>query len=446
MNPKMLMPTAATAFVCGCVLISCVALGDSDRTVDLDEFFLPVDTGKGLAADMIYPQGRIFPYMGYSGDNARDATNGFSVGGHHYGTQSEQKDKLAAAKAAGLPYVYGIGMDGSFHAQPPLQFVEESLRAEVRRQVFEVVDDRRVAWWYVRPEELRMWRANEKAYLRAVAEAIRQADPRKRPVWMYDPNHRASEGLVATGEFLDIIGKGCYVNLAGYQDDRVWVRWTIEQEKAACEVLTKQGGRPRTPIVMPQLSRDPDAASMDSMIPVWVRHDIYLGLMTGARGVAIWSLFKRREVKRTHHIFYAAYAKVGRELTGPLRLGQVFLFGEDRANLVVRQVSGPGTVELFTGPRNKLEEDTMAKEEMQRHTHHYPALATREISYGGQRYLFLCNSTAEEIVCEIEAIPLKGSQVDDIFEGKVLIPGNGGRLLRTLGPWDVHAVRISRAE
>lgn len=332
-----------TAVACGVLACaSCARVGPTGKgreveVAKLDAFFAHVDRGADLPADKVYPQGRIFPYMGYSGRNAEDATNGFSLGGHHYGALAQQKEKLAAAKAAGLPYVYGVGLEGSFHKDPPIQFTEESLRKEIRRQVLEVVADAAVAWWYLRPEELRMWRRNEKDYLRIAADEIRKSDPRGRPVWMYDPNHRTSEGLIATGEHLDIIGKGCYVNLAGYRNDRVWVRWTMDQETVACAELLKKDGRQRTPIVMPQLSEDPEDAALDAMIPAWGRHDVYLGMINGARGVAIWSLFPRREVKRTHRVFYDAYAKVARELTGELNLGQVFLFGEDRTDLAVRE-------------------------------------------------------------------------------------------------------------
>jgi len=44
--------------------------------------------------------------------------------------------------------------------------------------------------------------------------------------------------------------------------------------------------------------------------------DIYLGLASGAKGVLIWSLFKRKEVKRTWQLWYDAYAECARELGG----------------------------------------------------------------------------------------------------------------------------------
>jgi len=88
----------------------------------------------------------------------------------------------------------------------------------------------------------------------------------------------------------------------------------------------------------------------------------------------------------------------------------------------------------------------MAEEEKRRHTHHYPSLATREIAYGGQRYLFLCNSTSEALVCEIEGIPAKGVSVEDLFDAQPLSLAGNCRLKRTLGPWATHGICISRAE
>jgi hypothetical protein len=408
-----------------------------------DAFFALVDKGGDLPEDRIYPEGRIFPYMGYSGKNKQDAASGFSVGGPHYGPQSGQKDKLASAKEAGLSYVYGIGLEGGFTRTPPIQFTADSLRKEIRRQVLEVAADPAVAWWYVRPEELRMWHANEKEYLGILTETIRAADPRKRPIWMYDPNHRTRAALVTTGEYLDIIGKGSYVNLAGFRDDRVWVRWSMEQETGACRDLEAKDGRKRTPILVPLLAKDPQDPALDPMIPAWIRHDVYLGLISGAKGVAIWSLFPRGEVRRTFQTHYDIYAKIARELTGHKALGQVFLFGEDRHDLTVKQTRGPKTVTLFTGPRNKLEEGTMSEEEKRRHTHEYPALAAREIVFSGNHYLFLCNSSRAPVSCEITGFPAGKIRVEDLFAGKPFAPSSGV-LQIDLKSWGAQAIRVSR--
>ncbi|HNT35025.1 MAG TPA: hypothetical protein PKH07_08515 [bacterium] len=417
--------------------------GESMR--EIGNFFEHVDTGVSLPEDAVYPKGRIFPYMGYSGIHVEDATNGFTVAGHHYGSLTLQKEKLHLAKVAGLSYIFGVGLDGTFVKEPPLTYTPQLLRDTVRQQVLEVVNDPFVLWWYVRPEELRMWRPEEDEYLRIATETIRQNDPHDRPIWMYDPNHRNAESLMKTGRYLDIIGKGCYANAAGHQDSRIWIRWSIDQETTACRELEKLDGRPRTPLVMPQMSKDPDDPALDGMIPTWARHDVYLGLMAGAKGVCIFSLFPRAAITRTHKIHYEAFSRIGKELTGELNLGKVFLFGEERSDLVIQQTEGPATVELYTGPKNKLEENTTSQEERQRHLTTYPALMSKEISYAGSRYLFSCNSTQEQIVCEVSGIPQEGVIIEKVFDGK-RVDAPDGSLTLTFDPWQARCIRISRAE
>ena len=406
-----------------------------------EDFFAYVDTGKDLPEDKIYPQGRIFPYMGYSGKHEEDAANGFTAAGHHYGLMTQQKDKLAAAKEAGLPYLFGVGMQGRFVHDPPLQFTEEQLKDTVRQQVLEVVDDPYVLWWYLLPEEMRFWRAEEMDYMRIATETIREHDPHGRPIIMYEPNNRTTKSLVKTGAYQDIIAKGCYVNAVGHQDSRIWIRWSMEQEMVACEQLEKQDGRLRTPLMMPQMSRDQEDPALDSMVRAWARHDVYLGMMTGAKGVLIWSLFPRQQLMRSHKIHYDAFSEAGMELTRELNLGKVFLFGEEKADLTVQQTEGIREVELYIGPKNKIEENTTSDEERERYLKAYPALTTREISYAGRRYLFLCNSSTEPMVCEVEGLP-RYAKVERLFVGKGE-ESSGVPLCVRLAPWEVECLRLS---
>lgn len=407
------------------------------------EFFAYVDTGEDLPEEGFYPQGRKFVYMGYSGINEQDAQNGFSVGGHHYGPMELQKKELASAKAAGLPYIYAVGLEGSFVNEKLIGFDKDALRETVKRQVLEVVDDPYVLWWYIKPEEMRMWIDEEVEYLRIAYETIRDNDPHGRPIWMYDPNHRTADYLKRTGKYLDIIGKGCYVNRIGNMDSRIWVRWTMDQETTACEDLESLDGRKRTPIVMPEMIFAPEDTALDPLIPAWARHDTYLGLMTGAKGVCIFSLFPRPELKRTHKEYYDAYSKIGKELTGDLDLGKVFLFGQSRDNLSIEQLSGLQEVQLYTGPRNEVEKNTMSEEEMKKHLLHYPALTTKEITYAGKVYLFLCNSSKDPMACRIAGIP-KGETISvvELFHNQP-IDAPKGTCEINLGPWGAKCIGIS---
>ena len=114
---------------------------------------------------------------------------------------------------------------------------------------------KQVAWWAIRPEELRWWRKDEMQYLAIVCETIRDNDPRDRPIYMYNPNHRDAKSLIPIAEHVDVLAKGCYVNHVGRKRDRAWVRWSVEQEIEAL----KAAGRPDAiPLVMPELCRDPE--------------------------------------------------------------------------------------------------------------------------------------------------------------------------------------------
>lgn len=168
-------------------------------------------------------------------------------------------------------------------------------RQEVEKRVRELASHKEIVWLLVRPEELRPRRTDEMQYLAIVCEAIRKSDPSARPISHYNPNHRDAKTLAPIARQVDVLAKGCYVNHAGRKRDRAWVRWSVEQEVAAIAAAT----RPNViPLVMPKLCKDPEPEE-DKDIRAWVRHDVYLGLASGAKGVLAWSLFKRKEVKRT---------------------------------------------------------------------------------------------------------------------------------------------------
>ena len=92
---------------------------------------------------------------------------------------------------------------------------------------------------------------------------------------------------------------GTCVNLAGRQNERIWMKWSVEREVQAIEALKEEDDRERIALVLPELCADPADPKDDHKIPSWVRHDVYLGLMSGGKGVAIWSLFRRTGVNRT---------------------------------------------------------------------------------------------------------------------------------------------------
>lgn len=430
MNPMRLALAVLTLTLVGC-----------ERANPERDAFLrppPVDKAAALPADGIYPRGRRMLYAGYSGVPARDLANGFSVAGPAYGGGNESQS--AACEKAGLPHIVQISAfegntSGGWEAAAKIPL------DEVRRRVTEAVQrhakSKFAVMWAVQPEELRPWRKDEMAYLKVVCEAIRAADPQDRPIFLYNPNHRDGNSLAPIAPLVDVVAKGCYANGAGHKDNRAWIRWSIEQMRLAAD----KAGPGRQVLVMPELARDPDPADR-ARIETWVRHDVYLGLMSGADGMLLWSLFPRKEVKATWKEWYDAYARCGRELNGERTLGQVFLFGEPRSDLRVSTVEPRRPYPLGSSVRNALEANTTAPGEGKQGLLHPWTAYERQL--GTSHYLFVANSAPEATTFRIAGFPARGIVAESAFDGTpVALPGAGQMLELRLGPWEVRALRFS---
>ena len=53
------------------------------------------------------------------------------------------------------------------------------------------------------------------------------------------------------------------------------------------------------------------------MIPKWVRHDVYLSLISGAKGIVVFSGWRRPKFPAFDR-YFEAYAECAREINGPL--------------------------------------------------------------------------------------------------------------------------------
>lgn len=386
-------------------------------------------------ADGIFPQGRKLAFMGYSGEPARDLTNGFTVAGPVYGNQLPYLERCASN---GWPTVAHVGLrikftDPKSAATWPDKRV---LQQEIQKQVRALADKKEIVWWAVTPEELRPWRKPEMDYLKNVCDAIRQNDPLHRPIYLYNPNHRDAQTLVPIARQVDIVAKGCYVNLTNHKHDRAWVRWSVEQEVAAIHAAGRPG---EIPLLNPELCQDPEPVE-DGEIRAWVRHDVYLGLASGAKGVLIWSLAPRKEVQRTWKLWYDAYAGCGRELNGPRGLAQVFLFGERRSDLKIRQLEGETLVPITLG--GEVESGTTSEQESANRQVKLPAWTSAEFACGESRWLFLINSVNTPGHFLVSGWPV-GSRAEDAFTGAI-IPLKDDGLPVSLAGHGVFAVRFLR--
>lgn len=254
-------------------------------------------------------------------------------------------------------------------------------------------------------------------------DTIRETDPLKRPVFMYEPNHRTAKALAKNAPHLDIIGKGMYTNYASRGENRVWCRWTVEQEVEAIE----KAGRPGAiPIAVSEMFQTPEEELLDR-IPAWVRHDVYLALASGAKGVLVFSASKRPDFDRAREIYLETYLEVCRELTGADGLGRVFLFGEPLDDLNRTVLDGPETLEL----------------KLRRETRTYPSVAMANIRYRESRYVFLVNSAEEPVEVVVDGL-VYGSAVtvENLFRPGERFTAPEGDFMTVLDPLEVEAYRI----
>ncbi len=383
----------------------------------------PTDIPKELPSNELYPKGQLFPFGFYSfgGGNDKEHAGALSDDERHavqdYITQNgnitligpayELNDLVIAdAKRSKLKCAYtmysigkqqflvdgvnlgskaGIEQLGKEKKQPNW----EHIRAEIATIINAVGNNPEIAVWNLQPEEVRPWRKTELAILQFVAKTVKELDPLKRPVALYLPNHYGAGTMKSFFPSLDISWRGMYVNYAGKQESRVWARWCIEQQ---LEAMKEVPGA--VCWALPEMFRTPKAPEDMVKIPAWVRHDTYIALAAGAKGVLIFSARKRPHFTEAWKIYMDAYLAVSRELNGPMALAQIYMFGERRDDLTLSVTEGPESLHFNN---QKTEADR-------------PSLCMANIAWKNARYLTIVNSANEAVTAVLDGLPY-GSDV-----------------------------------
>ncbi len=396
-----------------------------------------------LAADRIYPQGRQFLFTFYSvgggtrktGEEetallpeekidaamARYKKAGFSIFGPQYELVGQS---LKDAQKHEMQLVYSVGLKVKFTKQK-VEIDEEEVTRELTRQVSAVAHDPRIVAWDLRPEELRPWRKEEMNFLKFATKAIREADPLKRPIYHYVPGHASAKRMVPVAPYIDLLGKGMYPNYSGMKNSRVWCRWTIEQEIAAI----KEANSSAVPLSISEMFQQPAPEELPK-IPAWVRHDLYLSLVSGSKGIIVFSL-RERDKFQAWEAYYQAYQQVGSELLGEKKLGDVFLFGEKQDDLTLNITEGPAEVGMIY-PSGGVREPIS-----------YPSVAYLNTAYGDSRYLFLVNSANEAVSVEVAGIP-SSAKAQNLFANGGEPQVSAGIIKTELQPLEVQAYRLTR--
>ena len=400
-------------------LLGCAALSG----ICGDFFALPADKGKDLPADKVYPKGRIFPIMTYSAKNPEQfKKDGFTVIGPVYG----KVDRDQAYSKANMPIIYslyaeqdGVKADKAFfrpkqHNTEKIKINNKKLAQSIREIVSKAIKKYpNIAYFYLTPEELRWWKKNEYDFIKVVTDAAHAADPEKRPVWMYLPGHYGQDSIAKYSDRMDVIGKGCYTNYASRKNQRAWVRYSVDIMKNAAA----QGGEADMVLAVLEMFRPVDKAELHR-IPDWARHDFYASLITGAKGLAIFSLSNRKGFTPAYKLYYPSYSKAAKEITGKNGLGEIFLFGEHRQDLKWTVTSGDATTPLtFRGDPKKNRPDRIVQ---------YPSVGLANIAHARGRYLFMVNSAEKPLAGVVSGVPANTVVKDAVTGEKITVAGKDG--------------------
>lgn len=439
MNLKILCSTLLT--------VSCVAA--IAFSTDTDKFFNHDTTvPPKFAADKIYPQGRLFPFSFYSTGGGAIAKRGellpdaereadqkqiIEGGVTMIGPQYELNEmSLETAKKYGVKMIYTIvpTIDGEKVERAWLHKLNkerkaldvEKVRAAIAEEVKKVAHRTEIAWWDITPEELRFWVANEITYLKTAYEAIKANDPLNRPAYMYEPGHRNAPGLAKLLPWQDLSAKGMYLNYSSKKENRVWARYSVEQEVKAIEMAD----RPQVvPLALPEMFQQPKPEEL-KLVRDWVRHDVYCALVNGARGVVIFSASKRPKFEARQD-YLNAYLEVSRELNGAMQLGQVFLFGKPMKDLDCTIIEGPQEIPL-----------KLRTEEVK-----YSPISFANFAWNNQRYVFLVNSANVPVRAIVsELVYGSGITVKNLFHKDHEFTAPEGDFEVKLKPLEVAAFKI----
>ena len=369
----------------------------------MDKFFGggPTDADIKLPADKVYPMGRLFPFSFYStGGGPRDeklppeekdkamkeiVDAGASMIGPQYSLTDQVIADAKKFHVGAVMTVRGI-YNGEpitklfFRANTPLD--AKKMTEETAPVIRELAKNPEIALWDVTPEERRHWKQRDVLYLKTMYDIIKANDPLKRPVFMYEPGHRGADSLAKLLPYQDISAKGTYTNYSGCKTQRVWVRYSIEQEVKAIKEAAL--GRPIVPFILPEMFREVPENEYP-LIESWVRHDVYCGIANGARGILVFSA-RRRANFNAYPKYLAAYLRVCRELSKCSELSQAILFGKPTDDLEVAQTSGPEKI-----PLKKRNTDTT-----------YPPLSVAQFLWNGARYVLVVNSADQPVKAMVD--------------------------------------------
>ncbi len=418
-----------------------------------EEFFSTVEETTIGQEQAIYPYGpnMAFGLYSVSGMNDYDPTKsnmqrvaeeGFNLVGP-YNSKNWETDLslIHQAHGFGLDFIYMVrqhpSLAGVAVANRPAAISllsDAEIAAYARTQVEAILNDpvarETVKFWTTQPDEIRYWIAEEMRYLRIATETIRQVEVERgeahRPIWSYEPNHRPADQMVLTGQYQDVVSRGAYFTTRFDRgtDRAGWAMWSYQQIVEAANTL---GNIPQAVFELLQDFTDPTTAGSVEEITRVIRHDVYLSLVMGIKGLNVFSMYEDRPNLTTHNEQFEAYGTIAKDLLGELDLDRVLLAGQEMADLNISVASGPTQFDYLHNGTTPYTFDF---------------LNYRHLAIGDERYVFLVNSAESPMEVLIEGLPNQYI-VDDLFAGTSTT--SGGNMAVGLDLLGVKVLRFRQA-
>lgn len=364
------------------------------------------------------PMGSAFPLGMYSWSGEAqmraEAVHGWRIG-HSYNSGSAA---LPGALAAGLQCLVrlpgGVGM------------TEAVTEAGAQAVIDPVGSDPALAWWDF-PEELRYWRPLEMQAVRDLSVWTRRLDPLQRPNYMYIPGHYSQQDVQEYVPWLDVIPASVYTTYM--EQPQAWARWRMESVVAAILAEGKTIGRnhlagEKWPVAVLELFHK---AGTPLMTPQGSYHDFYQCLVSGARGIMVYSFFHRSDDPALAAC-YDRLCVAAREISGDSGLGSAVTLGNRMPQITTSVVTGPQRTPTFTVWGDPALVD-------------YPSLDAAAWDWQGKRYVIAVNSGTGAISGRISGLGV-GTTAEVLFEGRSVALADGV-LVDAFPSLGVHIYRIS---
>ncbi|VGO19075.1 hypothetical protein [Pontiella sulfatireligans] len=420
------------------VQVRLVEMADQpSRDIFLDHFSVTGGNFDATPSDLSAPPGATFPWgdqfpFGFYSTSEADSdyvlAHGATVLGPYYGSAQPASLTLAASKDAN--YFYKVtpecmqGVNAAVFDTPGYVLPSDAtIVADTLEAIKDVKYSKKVVMWDLGPEELRPWRVAEMHYLNVASSALRANDPYGRPIFMYEPGNRTVDSLSKTLPFLDLCGKGTYLPTDGNDRkyNRIWVRWSMEQEINAIAAVKTNA----VPLIVLWMAADA-LPGEEHLIETWCRHDTYMGLIMGGKGVSIWSGFRNRTgFQNDFQAYLDGYLTVADDLNNDRNLAPVFLYGVTVAGVSSAVTSGP--TELYEPEQGMT----------------YPSITYTMRDYFGQQYLFMVNSATQNVSVTFSGVP--DTPRTDLFE-EMEYAASGGSFSIDLAPLQVAGFRFDGYE